>query len=177
MLSTQDKIFDKRLEDKSGDFDEAWNECSLVWINAVRAHCYCFIMFNFIQEIKEVQDDQCRNVLSKLCALFGLTTLLEDSTFHTPRDQLLLAREALQVALAEIRPNAVALVDSFDITDNVLNSVLGRFDGNVYEALYQSAKKSPLNQTDPFDGYKEYLQPHLDLEFLKRGNKSPNSKL
>ena len=32
---------------------------------------------------------------------------------------------------------AVALVDAFDFPDNVLNSTLGRSDGNVYEACYQ----------------------------------------
>jgi len=45
-----------------------------------------------------------------------------------------------------------------------------RYDGNVYEALYDAAQKSPMNQQDPFDGYQEYLRPRLDLEFLKVGN-------
>ena len=48
--------------------------------------------------------------------------------------------------LAELRPNAVALVDAFDYPDRLLNSCLGRYDGNVYEALYEYAKSSPLNQ-------------------------------
>jgi len=34
-------------------------------------------------------------------------------------------------------PNAVALVDAFEFPDRVLNSTIGRFDGNVYEALYE----------------------------------------
>lgn len=41
-----------------------------------------------------------------------------------------------------LRPNAVALVDAFDIPDRVLNSALGRYDGKVYETLYELAKKS-----------------------------------
>lgn len=47
--------------------------------------------------------------------------------------------------LAKIRPNAVALVDSFDFTDRLLGSILGRYDGNVYEHLYKWAAQSPLN--------------------------------
>jgi acyl-CoA oxidase len=66
----------------------------------------------------------------------------------------------------------VALVDAFDIPDRVLNSTIGRADGNVYEALYSAAQKSDMNRTDPFDGYKEYLQPRLDKEFLQRGNRA-----
>lgn len=41
----------------------------------------------------------------------------------------------------------MALVDALDFTDTVLESALGRFDGNVYEALYEYAKSSPLNKT------------------------------
>jgi len=48
--------------------------------------------------------------------------------------------------LKELRPNAVALVDAFDYPDRLLNSCLGRYDGNVYEALYEYAKDSTLNQ-------------------------------
>jgi len=162
--------YDRHLK-ISNDHDQAWNASSLVWINAVRAHCYTFMMSNFAQEVKEVQDKPCKDALLKVCAIFALSTLLDDPTFQLPREQLKIAREALQRAMNDTRPNAVALVDAFDIPDNVLNSVLGRYDGNVYEALYESAKKSPINQSDaPFDGYQEYLRPHLNLEFLKQGN-------
>ena len=50
------------------------------------------------------------------------------------------------------RPEAVALVDAFDYSDFVLNSPLGRYDGNVYEALFKYAQKAALNDrqvTDP----------------------------
>ena len=49
---------------------------------------------------------------------------------------------------AEIRPNAVNLVDAFDYPDELLQSCIGRYDGNVYQALYEYAQNSPLNKTD-----------------------------
>lgn len=49
--------------------------------------------------------------------------------------------------LVALRPNAVALVDAFDFTDRLLGSVLGRYDGRVYENLYKWALNSPLNKT------------------------------
>ena len=49
--------------------------------------------------------------------------------------------------LGTIRKYAVNLVDSFDIPDNALNSVLGCWDGNVYQRLFDEAAKSPLNRT------------------------------
>ena len=39
--------------------------------------------------------------------------------------------------LLELRPDAVALVDSFGIEDYQLNSCLGRSDGDVYRALLE----------------------------------------
>lgn len=55
-------------------------------------------------------------------------------------------------------------------TDRVLQSALGRYDGNVYEALYEAALKSELNRTDPFEGYNEYLRRFLDLDMIRAGN-------
>ena len=36
--------------------------------------------------------------------------------------------------LAAIRPNAVNLVDSFDLRDEVIGSALGCWDGNAYQS-------------------------------------------
>ena len=63
-------------------------------------------------------------------------------------EQLQMLAEKSLSLLAEIRPNAVALVDAFDYTDNTLGSILGRYDGDVYENLYKWAKASPLNKTE-----------------------------
>jgi len=49
--------------------------------------------------------------------------------------------------LSDIRPNAVTLVDAFDFPDELLCSVLGRYDGQVYENLYNWAAKSRLDKT------------------------------
>ncbi len=52
----------------------------------------------------------------------------------------------------------------------MLSSTLGRFDGNVYEALYEGATRSKLNHTQPFTGYLEHLRPELDIALLKEKN-------
>ena len=46
------------------------------------------------------------------------------------------------------RPEAVCLVDAFDHSDYVLNSPLGRYDGNVYEDLFRWAQRSALNKEE-----------------------------
>ena len=62
--------------------------------------------------------------------------------------QLSQVSQRLKELLAQLRPNAVALVDAFDYRDEMLNSVLGRYDGNVYEHMFEWARRSPLNKTE-----------------------------
>jgi len=57
---------------------------------------------------------------------------------------LLTARRVELLSL--LRPDAVTLVDAFDYPDRLLNSCLGRYDGQVYDALYEYARSSSLNQ-------------------------------
>ena len=42
-------------------------------------------------------------------------------------------------------------MDAFDYSDFVLNSPLGRYDGNVYEALFKYAQKAALNDRQVID--------------------------
>lgn len=59
--------------------------------------------------------------------------------------------------LSQLRPNAVALVDAFDFHDKKLNSVLGRYDGNVYENMFEWARRSPLNSTEVSQGHDNHI--------------------
>lgn len=71
-----------------------------------------------------------------------------------PQAGLLTVPQMLQISarikelLRQLRPNVVALVDAFDFHDKKLNSVLGRYDGNVYENMFEWARNSPLNTTE-----------------------------
>ena len=42
----------------------------------------------------------------------------------------------------------MALVDSFDAHDETVASTLGSYNGNVYQALYESTQYEPMNQTE-----------------------------
>lgn len=70
-------------------------------------------------------------VLQRLLALFGLTALLKDmgdllEDDYASRQQASLIRQQQYALLRELRPDAVALVDSFGFEDYLLNSSLGR---------------------------------------------------
>ena len=76
-------------------------------------------------------------MLEKLLVLFGLSQMLNsmgdflESGFLTPQ-QADFARQQHQQLLKELRPEAVALVDAFAISDYELDSALGKQDGDVY---------------------------------------------
>jgi len=113
-----------------------------------------------------------KKVLTRLCNLFALTHFLDENWGEIiESNQYRLIKLAINDLLNHIRPDCIALTDAFDYHDNCLRSTIGRYDGNVYEALFDAAQKSILNQKDPFDGYQEYLRPHLNIELLKGGNK------
>lgn len=67
----------------------------------------------------------------------------------------------MESLLASIRPNAVGIVDGFDIRDEILASTLGAYDGNVYERLFEEASKSPLNAEPVNKSFQLYLKPLL----------------
>ena len=61
-------------------------------------------------------------------------------------DHISLAHSLLYSLLDDIRREAVPLVDAFDVPDEILNSALGRYDGDVYRHLYEWAQRAPRNR-------------------------------
>jgi len=158
-------------------FDDAWNSCAVNLLKASRAHSFLLIMDKFSLFVESVGNQAIKKVLTNLCALYGVTHILDDDWNGVlPLEQFKLIKEAADELLDLIRPESIALVDALDIPDNVLNSSIGSSDGNAYESLVVAASKSVLNKVEPFEGWDEALKPHLDLEFLKQGNQALLSK-
>ena len=145
-------------------FSEAWNERQPSFVPMVKAHCHYVMLKYFVNEVNNTSDLLLRTPLKSLCDLFALTFIennlqpyLEDGYLNSVHTKLL--RKQILIILSEIRVNAVALVDSFNHTDFKLNSALGKYDGNVYEALYESAKNSSRNKTDVAPAYEKFIAP------------------
>ncbi|XP_066268563.1 peroxisomal acyl-coenzyme A oxidase 1-like isoform X1 [Branchiostoma lanceolatum] len=155
------------------DQADAWNATSVDLVKAATAHSQYFVVKNFAERLTDsTLDSSISDVLTRLCqlhALHGLVTnsgdFLEDG-YLTGTD-IRQARRHINALMAKLRPDAVALVDAFDFPDGILNSVLGRYDGNVYEHLLEWAKASPLNKTDVHQSYHKYLKPFLEANRAK----------
>lgn len=141
----------------------------------VQYSCRLFLphqLKTFIDTLRHVTDTSVRTVLKDVCVFFALSEILDGQLWAgiLSGAEMSLVQEGVAAQLTKLRPQMVTLVDSFDFSDRVLGSDLGGYDGNVYEALYRSATNSTLNFQQPFQGYVEFLQPHLDREFLQLRN-------
>jgi acyl-CoA oxidase len=92
-------------------------------------------------------------VLRCLCHLFALSVMEDSMADFRAHDYLdatqatLVSAEVMRLCRS-LRLDAVSLVDSWQLSDKLLNSALGREDGKVYEALLRLALRSPLNAQD-----------------------------
>jgi acyl-CoA oxidase len=152
---------------KGKAYEDAWNETSIELVAAAEAHCRSFIVETFYNTVNNLNvSKELKVVLVQLLNLYGVYTALRLTgdllRFTTITGNDIETLQAwLEELLALIRPNAIGIVDSFDIRDEVLGSTLGAFDGNVYERLFEEASKSPLNSEPVNKSFKLYLKPFL----------------
>ncbi|KAL7580489.1 hypothetical protein ACA910_003621 [Epithemia clementina (nom. ined.)] len=148
---------------------EAWNQALVQMGRTCRAYAQYLLLRDFMQGIDS--EEQAGSIgppevavlsdLARLLALYwvegDLGDFLEDG-YVSPEQSQWIRAGVLQL-LTVIRPNAVALVDARDFSDFRLKSALGRYDGNVYPAIMESAKRDPLNTAgDVGPGYAEHLK-------------------
>ncbi|XP_076148999.1 peroxisomal acyl-coenzyme A oxidase 1 isoform X3 [Alosa pseudoharengus] len=149
---------------KSKSPEDAWNNSSIDLVRASDAHCHYVVVKLFAAKLGEVGDTGVHSALSTLALLYALHGVAQNSGDFLQAGlltvpQLSSVSQRLKDLLGQVRTNAVALVDAFDYCDEMLNSVLGRYDGNVYEHMFDWARKSPLNRTEVHQSYHKYLKP------------------
>ncbi|XP_062073935.1 peroxisomal acyl-coenzyme A oxidase 1-like [Humulus lupulus] len=147
--------------------EDGFSELSADLVEASVAHCQLIVVSKFLEKLQQdIPGKGVKEQLQSLCYIYALSLIhkhLGDFVATgciTPK-QASLANEQLRSLYSKVRPNAVALVDAFNYTDHFLSSVLGRYDGNVYQNLYDEAWKDPLNESVVPDGYQEYIRPLL----------------
>ncbi|UMM39462.1 hypothetical protein L5515_016514 [Caenorhabditis briggsae] len=145
--------------------EDAWNSVSVELAKASRWHVRVYLVKNFLNKVALAPQDL-KFVLTDVARLYAydiitssIGAFLEDG--YMSSNQMNEVKEGIYECLAKIRPNAVALVDSWDYDDKELKSVLGRRDGNVYPALLEWAQNSQLNRSDVLPSHTKYLGPMM----------------
>lgn len=176
-----------------------WNGNTVALIRAAKAHGHLALVENFVRVLRSGPEGlgcpKAAAALGRLSTLFALLAVeqheavLLEGGYLSPEQSAML-RRAIQAEMARIRPDAVALVDSFGFDDYYLNrwgagaiaplgsgrewgqapmarpllphcSALGRSDGNVYQALYEMAQGSPLNRTEEGPAWDAVIKPGM----------------
>jgi len=157
----------KSAVEELGSMEKAWNFVMSSFYPATKAYVLLLMVKSFVNGVKECEDPGCRKVLKLLCDLFCLYHMEEDKGdllidgYIKPKHVKLIT-EQLRTLLQLVRREAVPLVDAWIFSDRQLHSAIGRYDGNVYESLFQFAKKDKFfNSTEVVDGFKEYIYPLL----------------
>ncbi|KAJ2940649.1 hypothetical protein O0L34_g14756 [Tuta absoluta] len=149
------------------DYEDAWNLSSVLLCQASEAHGRAVICENFWSETLRIQGTVSPNlavVLKQLAELYLFYWAIEktgDLLLYTTisKSDTAVIQAKYEELLGLIRPNAVGLVDGFDIRDEILCSTLGAYDGKVYDRLMAEAMKSPLNQEPVNDSFHKYIKP------------------
>lgn len=155
--------------------EEAVNGTSIELAKAAEVHCRAFLIesgyVSINKLVKERLSPELGRVVLDLMELYAVdSALLNMSSLlrfvKISQDDTANLQSRLEAALGRIRPNAVAIVDSFDFPDKLLNSTLGAYDGNVYERIFSEAMKSPLNQEPVNKSFDMYLKPFMQQSKL-----------
>ncbi|KAK5946307.1 hypothetical protein PMZ80_000449 [Knufia obscura] len=145
------QAYEARIEQK-----QPWTSLMISLHRLSRAFSESLLVANFYKAVFESTpnpplDDATHATMKNLFRLFALFTIdLQSSEFilsgALQPQQLHNLTPSIQKMMEAIRPHAVRLVDAWSIPDYVLESALGRYDGDVYNSLWQKAHlENPLN--------------------------------
>ncbi|KAJ5516266.1 hypothetical protein N7527_007826 [Penicillium freii] len=131
-----------------------WNSLLIQLHKLSRAQSESIIVATFFDALSndKTLSTPIKSVLWDCFRLFALYSM-ENESFEFFRSNavsqagLNALASRVQDLMARIRPHAVKLVDSWMVPDYLLDSALGRYDGRVYEDLFNRAHRlNPLNR-------------------------------
>lgn len=155
--------------------DQAWQHCTEELVEVARRHIDFYLWTCFDETISSLQSSP-PSYLGAPTKRAGIVAVLRDlkdllavKTILSCQGALLASgalcgasvatlESSLRVLYKDVRPQAVPLVDSFNMPDFVLNSALGREDGNVYENYLKIVRHAP-NATGVPSYHEELIKP------------------
>ncbi|PWN49908.1 putative acyl-CoA oxidase [Violaceomyces palustris] len=149
-------LVDQTLELRDGPSKRSWNSILPELYRCAKAHSQALVIYNFAKAILNDSNlnskPALRTVMQQLFLLHATHTMQQEGAEFIscgvigPKQYQLLSNKS-QELMASIRPQAVPLVDSFALSDYLVNSALGSSKGDVYEGLFRHALNEPINSS------------------------------
>lgn len=139
----------KVVKENDGNFDSV-GAPSLA-ISKLKAHHY--FLEEYIRRVKSNEDKELHPFLNTIGQLYLAANVVEKFSgdflaYNIVPSQVIndITNKIVPQLCAEIRPNVVAYTDAFQYSDMLVNSQIGRYDGNIYENYWKTVKQ--LNPPD-----------------------------
>ncbi|KAJ9059379.1 fatty-acyl coenzyme A oxidase [Entomophthora muscae] len=159
--------FESSLEAGLGQ-DEAYENCSVERLKAARMHYHAFTLSKFVEGISRAPAPL-QPILQQLCQLHACNVTSEHASEflaagYFTASQLHGIQSRVMKLCQAIRPQAVNLVDSFGFSDYVINSPLGRYDGDIYRAYFDLVRQNnPQEARPPY--FESVIKPILTSNY------------
>ncbi|WVW85213.1 hypothetical protein I302_107251 [Kwoniella bestiolae CBS 10118] len=148
--------------------DEAMEKCSQSRFIAAKVHTIGYIFRLFKEAVEEMKDDEESRTLRTVAKLYGLWQIEEQQGYflkygYFNAQQIDKVQEAVDALCLEVRGVAIPLIDSFALSDHIINSPLGKWDGSVYESYFaQVQAANPLPKEHPY--FTRLIKPLLERQ-------------
>ncbi|KAG7664169.1 uncharacterized protein J8A68_002307 [[Candida] subhashii] len=153
-----------------------------VILSKLRCHYYLLETFRDRLEQQVGANSKMRPQLEAIGRLYYVTQILGAFVDEflkygviTPEVAKHITVEYPQVLCQQIRPFAVGLTDSFQQPDNIINSLIGKYDGNIYSNYLNTVKDinfSPANVKAPYSEALEDMLNRASIEERERFERS-----
>nr|AOR81608.1 acyl-CoA oxidase [Phaffia rhodozyma] len=162
--------YERLVKDKGMTKEMAMEGCSQGRFVAAKAHSigYIFRMFKSALEAIPAEFENEKKVLLVTCRLYGLHQIEEQAGGflkygYFERKHLDAIELEVNDLCAQLRAVAVPVVDGFALSDHIINSPLGRWDGQIYEAYFDHVRRSnPLPKIHPY--FERLIKPLLERQ-------------
>ncbi|KAG7664167.1 POX1 [[Candida] subhashii] len=140
-----------------------------------------FLLKEYVTRIKDFDQKDLVPFLARLGKLYSASLVLERfaGTFLTfgvasPAFMAALTSTQIPKLCAEVRPDVVALTDSFQLSDMMVNSAIGKHDGDIYENYFETVKtlNKPSNTQAPYTQALKDMLNRPSLEVRERYEKT-----
>ena len=126
ILSSAAQRLKKHIEQGMDSFD-AFNVVQHHLVNVGQAYIELIVLEQFQKQVNETQDEKCKMALAQLCQLYALHTIEKNSAWYLEQGYMegvkskAIRREVNQLCW-EVRKNALALTDAFDIPESCIGA-------------------------------------------------------
>ncbi|PRP88722.1 acyl-coenzyme A oxidase I [Planoprotostelium fungivorum] len=154
------------MEEEAGkgkNKQQVWSSVMAEQVLLARVHCEYYVLHCFINAIRDVEDAKVARALTNLRNLHALVTIEKYSSYllesgYFSGAQIDFIRKQIRSMCAATRGDAIPFVDAFGFPDFILNSPLGRYDGEVYKNYFERVKAAP-NATGKAPYWDKVIRP------------------